>query len=368
MNIVEQRRKNQLDFLESKQEIEVGNKTDLPLSIEEILKIDTNSGYIVQEISSGLTAIVYKICIGNRFYNLKKKREAILVKNIDGQTSFLNEIQRRKNFYSYKSTEPENFINIVDTIYASLNNGFILSEWIDGEIVTEFNEKIISDIFKTHLEIEKKGLFECDLSLANLLIDTNNNVRFFDFGYMYPYSPLIHFNSDGKQLPIFHLCERLESRSLMQYLMDLEKQPELMLQTFENTKKLALETYITKLYWLEKNNADNEVINWQKSFISFWEYSLKSQDNLLKVYELESFRSYVLDVHDDISGKSCTPMTIKKINKIIEKIQNNYNFLKIQNGLFWGDEILKYPELYNKYYKMKDKVIEYQTEYKLNFH
>jgi len=360
MNIVEQRRKNQLDFLESKQEIEVGSKSDLPLSIEEILQIDSNSDCVVQEFSSGLTAIVYKISVGNRFYNLKKKRENILVKNIDGQTSFLNEVQRRNNFYTYKLTEPDKFSNIVDTVYASLNNGFILSEWIDGEIIKDFNEKIISDIFKTHFEIEKKGLFECDLSLGNLLIDKNNNVRFFDFGYMYPYNPLIHFNSDGKLLPVFHLCERLESRSLMQYLMDIENQHQLMLQIFENTKKLALETYIRKLDWLEKNNADNEVIAWQKKIINLWEFGLKRQDNLLKVYELEAFRSYVLDVHDDISGKSCTPMTIKKIDKIIEKIQNNYDFLKLQNGLFWGDENLNYSDLYDKYIKIKDKVIEFQ--------
>lgn len=360
MNIVKQRRKYQSDFLESKQEIEVGRKSELPIAIDEILKINKNSDCVVEEISSGLTAIIYKISIDNRFYNLKKKRENILVKNIDGQTSFLNEIQRRKNFYSYKSTEPENFSNIVDTIYASLNKGFILSEWIEGEIIKDFNQKIISDIFQTHLEIEKKGLFECDLSSGNLLIDKQNKVRFFDFGYMYPYNPLIHFNSDGRLLPIFHLCERLESRSLMQYLMDIENQPELMVETFENTKKLALETYTNKLYWLEKNNADNEVIEWQKSFLNLWEYGLKSQDNLLKVYELEAFRSYILDVHDDISGKSCTRVTLKKIDKIIEKIQNKYTFLRFHKGLFWGDEALSLSDLLDKYLKIKEKVIEYQ--------
>ncbi len=362
MNIVEKRRKSQLDFLQSKQEIEVGKKSNLPLSIEEILKINSNSSCVEEVFSSGLTAIVYKININKRFYNLKKKRENILVKNVDGQTSFLNEVQRRKNFFDFKSTEPENFSHIVDTVYASLNNGFILSEWIEGEKISHFTEKNISDIFKTHLEIEKKGLFECDLSLGNLLLDKNNEVRFFDFGYMYPYNPLIHYNSDGKELPIFHLCERLESRSLMQYLMDLENQPQQMMQTYETTKKLALETYLAKLHWLEKNNAAQDVIDWQKSFIKLWEFGLLSQSNLLNVYELESFRSYVLDVHDDISGKSCTPLTIKKIDKIIEKIKSNFTFLKSQNGLFWGDETLSFSDISNKYLKMREKVIEYQIK------
>lgn len=78
---------------------------------------------------------------------------------------------------------------------------------------------------------------------------------FFDFGYMYPYNPLIHYNSDGKQLPIFHLCERLESRSLMQYLMDIENDSSLMIETFENTKRLALEAYSKKLIWLKKKQC-----------------------------------------------------------------------------------------------------------------
>lgn len=303
---------------------------------------------------------MYKIRVGNHCYNLKKKREHILVKNTDGQTSFLNEIQRRKNFYEYKSIEPEKFSHIVHTIYASLHQGFILSEWIDGDIISRFDKEIIRDIFKTHIEIEKKGLFECDLSKNNLLINKDKQIMFFDFGYMYPYNPLIHYNSDGKQLPIFHLCERLESRSLMQYLMDIENDSSLMIETFENTKRLALEAYSEKLIWLEKNNADTDVIQWQKNWINQWEYSLKSPANLLETYELESFRSYVLDVHDDIGGKSCTPMTIKKLDKILEQIKHNYPTLKIRNGLFWGDEKLNNSSLYDKYTKLKEQACRYQ--------
>lgn len=366
MNITEQRRKYQLDFLSSKQDIEVGIKNNLPLSMEEILKIDKDSKYVEQVFENGLTAIVYKIKVNNQLYNLKKKRNHILVKNIDGQTSFLNEVQRRKNFYDFKQAEPEKFANIVNTIYASLNLGFILSEWIDGEIVSQFDEKSISDIYRTHFEIEKKGLFECDLSQNNLLIDKHNNIRFFDFGYMYPYNSLFHYNSDGKETPIFHLAERFESRSLMQYLMNIESNQELMFQTFEFDKKIALETYINKYDWLIKNNADLEVIHWQKEFINQWSYGLKSRDNLKEIFELESFRSYVLDVEDDISGKSCTPMTIKKIERILQNIKYNYNILESQNGLFWGDEKLSQTELYDKYKRIEEKVLEYQINKPLN--
>jgi len=362
IKLVTDRRNFQLSFLQSKQEIEVGNKLQLPLSIPEIEAINENSKYVEQCYSTGLTAIVYKLKIDGKHYNLKKKRNEILVKNIDGQTSFLNEVQRRKNFETFKLQEPEKFENIVNTIYASLIHGFILSEWVEGEFITDFNQHNLTDIFKTHIEIEKKGLFECDLSLGNLILDVNNKVRFFDFGYMYPYNPLIHFNSDGKELPIFHLCERLESRALMQYLMDLEIENNMpkMIDTYKLTKQTAITFYNNKLDWLINNRADTEVVNWYKGFIKLWEYSLKNTDNLLNVYQLESFRSYVLDVHDDVSGKSCTERTLKKTNKILDKIHNNFDFLKANNGLFWGDEILNRSQLMDKYKNIEQKVIAYQ--------
>ncbi len=44
MNTAERRRKSQLYFLTSKQEIEVGNIKDLPVSVDVIDRIDEYSG------------------------------------------------------------------------------------------------------------------------------------------------------------------------------------------------------------------------------------------------------------------------------------------------------------------------------------
>lgn len=362
MNHAEKRRQSQINFLKSGQEIEVGNKADLPLSLDEILSIDKDSKFVEQVFSSGLTAIVYKIKVNNQFYNLKKKRDKILVLNVDGQTSFLNEVQRRRDFEIAKQTHPEEFKGIVDTIYASLNHGFILSKWIEGDFISHFSPEILDNIFQTQFEIEKIGLFECDLSKPNMLVDENNLVHFFDFGYMYPYNPLKDFNSDGKEIPIFHVCERLESRFLMQQLMNIENNQgfDLALSVYQSTKEAALKIYKKKLDWLEANKADNEVIMWQSRFIQLWENGLKSRDELIDIYQLESFRSYVLDVHDDIGGKSCTPATLQKTGKILQIIQNRYDFLTTKNGLFWGDELLNKESLLEKYRQLEEKVVEYQ--------
>ena len=337
---------------------------NLPLDLEKILEIDENSEFIEATFSSGLTAHVYKININNHLYTLKRKRKQILVQNTDGQTSFLNEIQRRHDFERLKKINPERFNGIVDTVYASLNDEIILSDWIEGEFITEFSRTVFESIYRTMFEVEKEGLFECDLSSPNLLVDKHLIVQFFDFGYMYPYNPLTQYNSDGKVNPIFHVAERLESRFLMQHLINLETKTSLnnSLKIYKIAKETALEIYSEKLNWLIDNKADDDIIHWQKGLITLWENGLKNDDTLLNIYDLESFRSYVLDVNDDLSGRSCTLDTLIKIDSILSKIQSKFDFLSRNNGLFWGDEILTKQALILKYTKIKEEAIRFQLK------
>ena len=46
-------------------------------------------------LESGLTARVFQLKLAGAAYALKKARPNCLVQNLDGQTSFLNELQRR---------------------------------------------------------------------------------------------------------------------------------------------------------------------------------------------------------------------------------------------------------------------------------
>jgi len=364
MGFTDDRRKYQLAFLRKGEEIVVGNRENLPLRLEELMKIDENSGYVEQVFSSGLTAYVYKLNIDGQFYTLKRKRPEILVKNIDGQTSFLNEVQRRSDFEKLKKRHIEKFECVVDTVYASLKNEIILSKWIEGSFITQFSPSIFESIYSTLLEVEKGGLFECDLSSPNLLVDDENKVHFFDFGYMYPFNPLKHYNSDGTENPIFHTAERLESRFLMQYLLDIERNEgiETVLAHYRIAKEASLKFYLKKMHWLRTYNAQKNIIDWQTNYITLWENGLKSDACLLNVYELEAYRSYLLDVHDDLSGKSCTAATLQKADKIIQKLEDNYDFLKNNNGLFWGDENMEKEQLLKKYQTWKRKAISYQLK------
>jgi len=87
-----------------------------------------------------------------------------------------------------------------------------------------------------------------------------------------------------------------------------------------------------------------------------WELALHSMEKLEELYQLESFRSWSLDVDDDLSGKSCTFETIFKIQKLIKLVKEDYHFLVQNNGLFFGEEHLSHEALITRY-KEKEKMV-----------
>lgn len=61
------------------------------------------------------------------------------------------------------------------------------------------------------------------------------------------------------------------------------------------------------------------------------------------------FRSYTLDIHDDLSGQSCTMHTIKKIDKVIDIISKQYEWLKEAGLILWFDESYTKGQLIGTY-------------------
>jgi len=356
------RRKEQLDILAAGAEIEAVNIDELPAGIPELLNITKDSKIVSEHFGSGLTAGVYKLSINGAYWNLKKKREEILVKNIDGQTSFLNEVQRRRDFEILKKENSDAYRGIVDTAYASLNKGVILSPWIEGKPVEKYTREIFDDLFNTLYHIDIAGLFEFDLCPGNILLQNDGTVRLFDFGYMYRYDPLSEYNPDGMENPVFHPVERFETRSFMQYLMSTEEGPgeAQALNEYRTEKECAVKYYRKKVRWLEENGADKNIIEWTGNIVRQWETGLSNGPALEKLYAMESFRSYVLDIHDDVSGQSCTRETLKKVERVISKIENSHAVLNDNRCFFWGDEKLSRGQLLNKYSEIKKRIIEYQ--------
>ncbi|GAA5218477.1 hypothetical protein ACFSJ3_07555 [Corallincola platygyrae] len=358
-----QRRQSQLDFVASGQDILVGSETLLPLPLSELSQTNKDSDYVIETFAGGLTAHVYRIRVNGQDWNLKLKREQSLVKNVDGQTSFLNEVQRRRDFQSLKDkpTTAEAFSHVVPTAYASFQEGVMLSPWLEGEVLDEFNESVLTQIFDTVVNFELNGFIEWDLCPGNIIYD-GEQISLFDFGYCYTFNPLTEFNSNGQSAPLFHSVERLETRNFFGYLLKKEQEwsHKEILTLFELEKRLALQAYEYKYSALHKAGAEQSVLSWVDQYIKRWRKALSTPAGLEDLFLVESFRSHLLDVHDDLSGQSCTPMTLKRVDRLEEVLSDHFGALKALDGLFFGDENLTQSELLTRTKKQKKEAVRFQ--------
>ncbi|MBC7201819.1 MAG: hypothetical protein H5U32_21685, partial [Pseudomonas balearica] len=163
------RQQAQLAFVASGAELQVGQPQDCPLPLATLAATDGSEPYVSRTLSGGLTAHVYRIEAAGRSWTLKRARERCLVQNADGQTSFLNEVQRRADLRVLKARPElaEPLAGIVDTCYASFRHGVLLSPWIDGEVVGDWDETRLADLFDCIITLASAGLFEWDLCPGN---------------------------------------------------------------------------------------------------------------------------------------------------------------------------------------------------------
>jgi hypothetical protein len=202
---------------------------------------------------------------------------------------------------------------------------------------------------------------EWDLCPGNILFD-GKRITLFDFGYCYKFDPLTEFNSCGLNAPMFHSVERLETRNLFGFLLNREGKwsDQAILKLYELEKQLALEAYQYKHSILKQRGASETIMAWLEGIMQRWRAALSSSAALEDLMLVEGYRSHLLDVHDDIGGQSCTPMTLKRIAKLQDTVKRHYAVLKSLDGFFFGDENKTRAELLKEFEGYQARAREYQ--------
>jgi hypothetical protein len=289
------RRAAQLAFLASGAELEVGSVRDCPLTLATLAGTGGGEPWVVGVYGGGLTARVFRVRAQGRDWTLKIARRPALVKNVDGQTSFLNELQRRADFVRLKARGAPGLEAIVDTTYASLHHGVLLSPWIEGDVVHAWDERRLAQVIAAALGCAANGLFEWDLSPGNVL-DDGRQVRLFDFGYMYRFDPLTQFNSagDGRDAPQFHPVERFETRNLFGVLLALEEAQgeDAALALFRTEKEVARDALHRHRADLAAQGASAVVLDRLDGIVARWSAALAGDLGVL--YLAEGWRSHGL--------------------------------------------------------------------------
>lgn len=337
MNSDQHRQQSQLAFVASGRDIEVGDRRSLPFTVEELRKLSGGESFVVARLDGGLTAEVWHLRADGRDWTLKRARERCLVQNVDGETSFLNEIQRRADIEALKAQPGgrERFAGLVDTCWGSFREGLLLSPWIEGRGVGDWDERRLVQLFAQLEELVLAGLFEWDLCPGNLLDD--GAIRMFDFGYMYRFDPLREFNSNGLAAPLFHAAERFETRNFFATLLDLERGEGLAaaLAAFEREKRVALDCYLRLAARFAARGASGAVLDWLSAITGRWATALKG--GLDDLYLAEGWRSHRLDLDDDLRGASCTKRTLARTDWLIAAAREHHPALLGLDALFWED-------------------------------
>lgn len=328
----------QLAILASGAEIEVGDPAACPLPPDELATVEGNEPFVVQRFAGGLTARVFRLRLDGRDWTLKRARVPCLVQNVDGQTSFLNEVQRRAELTALKQSPDRapRFSAIVDTQYASLRRGVLLSPWIEGHTVAEWDARMLGQLFDQLVELLLAGFFEWDFCPGNIL-DDGRQIRLFDFGYMYRFDPRVELNNNGWDSPLFHGVERFETRNYFAYLLTLEQRAgaTAALDALRLEKRLAVAAYQRLAARLRERGAVPEVLDRLDQIVAGWTSALAG--DLGARYLADGWRSHRLDLDDDLRGKSCTPLTLARVDWLLTAAAQQFDALSRLGALFGDD-------------------------------
>lgn len=344
------RQSRNLAMQQSGQEIAFGQSDALPWTLAELACVDRATTFVHQTFDAGLTALVHHLRCGDASYALKQARPHCLVQNIDGQTSFLNELLCRRHIEQLREHSSDAMAAFTKTHAASLRHGVIVTEWVDGDFVQVWDRRRLEQVFAAGSALLLAGLFEWDYAPGNIL-DDGCRLRMFDFGYTYPFDPLCQFNSAGlgNDLPMFHLAERFETRNYFGYLLQLEREQGLVaaLAAYRLEKNVAIDAYRQLRDRLQERGAVPAVIDWLQGWIDEWTEAL--QGDLFRLYLKEGWRSHVLDLDDDLRGQTCTPSTLQRCEWILQALTQHHSTLETIGALFWQDVSKSRAQLLDAY-------------------
>jgi hypothetical protein len=330
------RHTQQTALLDSKVSVQFGTRkwAQLPPDLATAATSETVTAHNAAWIDGGLTARVRRVNRGDDdIVAIKKARAKCLVENTDGKLSFVNEMLRRQEL-DQLAQRGRTINGITPTLFASLQDGLIVTPWIEGQHVHAWDERQLQHVFEIGAAFIGAGFFEWDFSPGNV-IDDGRQVWLFDFGYMYRFDPLQQLNTAGKgiEYPQFHLAERIESRNFFGHLLQREHEDGInaVMPLCRLEKEIALATYQKLQSDLSQRGATALVTQHYETICVRWKNALQS--DLESLYLTEAWRSHEADLDDDLRGQTCTPMTLRKAEWLVSRVENDYEQLRAVGAL-----------------------------------
>lgn len=309
----EQRQHAALAWLASGRELCIGDASRLPCPPAALAALTPSSPGVCRHVAGGLTGDVYELRLGGQHLAVKVARAESRVRNVDGETAFLNELLRHQELAAARDAGVA-LPGILHACYGSLQHRLLVTPWVDGGTPDLSCDRVLGQLFDTGVHLHLAGHFEWDWSPGNLL-DDGQQVWLFDFGYQYRFDPLTQLNSagDGLNCPQHHLVERLGARCVFAALLDTETTRGLAAAVAEFTQfqSLGLAAMRRLQTQLAQRGAQANVLQRLQDRRSRAGAALASGP--ATAYRCEGWAAHLADVHDDLHGQSCGPRTLQRL-------------------------------------------------------
>jgi hypothetical protein len=352
-----QRQQANLAFIASGAEFSFGNPAALPLPVATLQALHAGSPGVEAVLDGGLTAQVLRLSHAGQRWAIKRARAECRVRNDDGQTSFLNELQRHADVAALRA-QGAALPGVMAPVYGSLRDGLVVSPWIAGRHPGVLDERQGRTLLQAACGLAELGLFEWDYSGGNLL-DDGERVWLYDFGYCYRFDPLTQFNSagDGRSHPRHHPVERIEGRHLFGALLDAGSDAEA-LPHFIAFKRLAVDAYEALAEWLAARGATQAVLAHYRGLAGRWREALARDP--ARLYLEAAWQAHASDLADDLHGRSCTPRTLRRAQWLQHAARDHVATLRSTGTLAAADAALSDAALLALYVDREAEAGRYQ--------
>lgn len=335
------RQQANLALIASGTEFAFGDEAALPLPVAALQALRADSPGVEAVHDGGLTAEVICLRHAGRRWAVKRARAECRVRNDDGRTSFLNELQR------HAELAPLALPGIIRPVWGSLRAGLVVSPWIDGRHPGVLDERQARTLLEAGCALAEHGFFEWDYSGGNLL-DDGERIWLYDFGYCYRFDPLTQFNSagHGQECPQFHLAERIEGRHLFGALLDAGSDAAA-LPHFVAFKRLAVAAYEALADRLAARGASAAVLAHYRGLARGWREALGTDPQ--RLYLANAWQAHSSDLADDLHGRSCTPRTLRRARWLQQAVRQQAATLRALGVLAPEDAALDDAALLQRY-------------------
>lgn len=316
-----------------------------PLLLNEAMRIIP---FISSINTSGSTSIVYKLTCSSGCYAIKVKKKE------EYSAFFQNEITMRLDMINNKI--------LTQTLFASEQDGVIMTKWIHGKVIKNMTDDQINAAFikglKLTMNMATEGLYDDDFTPSNIIY-TSEHASLIDAGTLFSCKTENQVNPYDNELLSYNMFTRFLYKNAMVYFIRLERagHKEKAYKIYKEFFHLFIEALDTF-----RNNIHGSTISNYYKLISNY-YIKNYNDNILASYIRDKYLCHIFILMENLSDNYYDQNTTTRLRELISLLDDNYNLLKSRQELIVEDMKNSKEDCLNAYYKMLNTVLKKINNY-----